>query len=148
MYDTIRSRRKGLEAMRRKPIYAIVSVLISLGFLTAMTDEASAIAAWGRKYSVSCSACHRAQWDLNKDGTDFLRRGHRYEQEKAGPNVSDHLSFSTKLRAKYDVQVLAIHNQAAEHMELVPDPSARIPLQASLVILGRLSDIDRLKAEK
>ncbi len=88
--------------MRRKPIYAIVSVLISLGFLTAMTDEASAIAAWGRKYSVSCSACHRAQWDLNKDGTDFLRRGHRYEQEKAGPNVSDHLSFSTKLRAKYD----------------------------------------------
>lgn len=86
----------------KKLIYAIVSVFITLGFLTVMTDEASAIAAWGRKYSVSCNACHRGQWDLNKDGVDFLRRGHRYEQEKAGPNVNEHLSFSTKLRGKYD----------------------------------------------
>lgn len=86
----------------KKTIYAIVSVFITLVFLSAMIDEASAIAAWGRKYGVSCGACHRGQWDLNKDGQEFMRRGHRYEQEKAGPNLNDYMSFSTKLRGKYD----------------------------------------------
>ncbi|OGH61190.1 MAG: hypothetical protein A3G34_03550 [Candidatus Lindowbacteria bacterium RIFCSPLOWO2_12_FULL_62_27] len=87
--------------MKSKFFYGVLSLTLLVGFILAQAQPADAIAAWGRKYSVSCSACHRGQWDLNKDGQEFLRRGHRYEQEKAGPNVNEHLSFSTKFRVKY-----------------------------------------------
>ncbi|MBI4178839.1 hypothetical protein HY522_05335 [bacterium] len=81
--------------------FVIAMLMLAIGFLAATSEPADAIAAWGRKYSVSCSACHQGQWDLNKDGQEFLRRGHRYEEEKAGPNINDHMSFATKIRYKY-----------------------------------------------
>lgn len=80
-----------------------VSVLVlGLCFIWAM--EADAITAWARKYGADCSMCHWKQNKLNAQGKEFLRRGHRMQDESsrtkdgAWSNLSDYVSLTQKIR--------------------------------------------------
>jgi hypothetical protein len=82
--------------MKFKILINVLIIVVCLGFFT---QDAFGIAAWARRYSVTCSACHvGGGWQLNKNGQDFLRYGHMYEGDKVGEKWFDYFSFSTKIR--------------------------------------------------
>lgn len=78
-----------------KYLVMIFCVVVGVSFLSS---EAFGISAWARRYGVSCGACHWAGYRLNRDGIDFLRRGHSYAGDKASEQLKDYLSFNTKIR--------------------------------------------------
>src|SRR3989338_7519828 len=71
-----------------------------VAILTALLPTSShAIAAWARKYGVSCNVCHTAGYKLTGAGQKFLRGGHQMsgaDQKEA--NLSEYLSATMKLR--------------------------------------------------
>lgn len=65
-------------------------------------QEAQAIAAWGRRYGVSCNVCHMNGYKLTSPGQQFLRRGHTMSGTEKDTNLSDHLSLTAKIRVWSD----------------------------------------------
>lgn len=58
-----------------------------------------AIPAWGKKYSIDCSACHSGpMYKLTPMGTDFLRSGHRVGTDEPSKKLDELFSINTKLR--------------------------------------------------
>lgn len=66
---------------------------------TLFPTDASAIAAWARKYDVDCSTCHAGpMYKLTPLGAEFLRRGHRMADDEPTTDLTRLISFNTKLR--------------------------------------------------
>ncbi len=97
--------------MKFKILINALIIIVGLGFFT---QDAFGIAAWARRYGVTCSACHvGGGWQLNKNGQDFLRYGHMYEGDKVGERWFDYFSFSTKVRFQGgDKELERFYNEA------------------------------------
>ncbi len=66
--------------------------------LSLFSENASSITAWARKYNVSCGTCHSMGYRLNREGMDFMRRGHYYPKDEASKAIEEFVSFNTKIR--------------------------------------------------
>lgn len=61
----------------------LVGLAVGLGMLQLLVPQAAAVPMWSRKYEVSCDMCHAfPSLQLTAQGIDFLRRGHRMEDDK------------------------------------------------------------------
>jgi hypothetical protein len=67
--------------MMRKWAALLSALLVVLGLTSMMSQSASAIPAWARKYNTSCSTCHEAFPRLNAVGEAFRMNGYRFPDD-------------------------------------------------------------------
>lgn len=87
-----------------RPPAGLVPALVALvGFVTLLyAPRALAIPAWSRRYGVECSMCHSfPSLQLNAEGLDFFRRGHRFSGDAADKEFT-HL-LSAHVEWEYDL---------------------------------------------
>ena len=70
-----------------------VGLLLTLFALVMSASPASAVPAWSRRYGFSCGMCHAyPSLQLTGTGLDFLRRGHRLQDDKFDKDLTNLLS--------------------------------------------------------
>jgi hypothetical protein len=78
-----------MSAKTRRSVVAAVGLAGLLWYV----PDAHAVPMWSRRYGVSCSVCHSfPSHQLTAQGLDFLRRGHRLEDDGTAKQLTDVLS--------------------------------------------------------
>lgn len=91
---------------RRMP--ALFATLLPVLLLIASAPQAGATPMWARRYGMGCSGCHTfPSFQLNSDGLDFLRRGHRQEGDGSETN------FANLLSARGEWEYVAVQHEPA-----------------------------------
>ncbi|MBI4368806.1 MAG: hypothetical protein HY547_01100 [Elusimicrobia bacterium] len=91
--------------------------LMVMGLVALISDTSHAIAAWSRKYGMSCNVCHVAGYKLTRAGQKFLRNGHQIAGQDKEDNLSDYVSLTAKVRAwqtNKNVETLATGAETTE----------------------------------
>lgn len=83
----------------RKSVLTVAILSVFLVFVFT-PRKAEAISAWAKKYNLECSTCHSGggPTKLTPVGVEFLRRGHRMNDDEASTDLSKLVSINTKLR--------------------------------------------------
>lgn len=74
-------------------IYKSVGVVLVVLFLLLHAAPASAVPAWSRRYGAPCGMCHASPGlQLTATGLDFLRRGHRLQDDTFDKDLANLLA--------------------------------------------------------
>ncbi|HET9951786.1 MAG TPA: hypothetical protein VFS09_08340 [Candidatus Eisenbacteria bacterium] len=93
--------------MRRR-VPALIAQVLPLLLLATAAPRAEATPMWARRYGIGCTGCHTyPSFQLNSDGLDFLRRGHRQEGDGSETN------FANLLSARGEWEYVAVQHQPA-----------------------------------
>src|SRR6266849_8025767 len=70
--------------MRRAPKAGLITIILAAGcllWILALTQRASAIPAFSRKYQTSCATCHSNFPELNDFGIAFKKNGFKFPKD-------------------------------------------------------------------